>query len=183
MKPETVECWRCSNCGMVWQDKGMAEKCCVCDICGGPADKGYGGNRCRKCRDAEWERIDNEKWQKAAKVGWKDYDGEGVYIEGVGSEYFFPVPDPQEVIDFWESYNEESFPGFAALRIWGVAPSPIELDPDRLAEELNDGAYEDYEVSHEMYRDLELLCDEWNAKHGDKAYFPVSVGILYEEAR
>lgn len=183
MNPEIVECHRCSNCGTVYLERERAEKCCVCSACGRPitADGWPRKTLCLECWDRESARAKREKWEKAEKVRWNEYDGDGIYIEGLGPEYFLPVPSPDELVDAWESWYEDPFPGCGALMAYGVVAEPIEIAADDIEELLNGCAYEDYEVTYEMRRDLDQLCDEWNAKHGDKAYWPSNLAIVYEE--
>jgi len=173
MNPKPCESWQCEGCGRVYVEKDLAEKCCICAKCGANAKerKMSSSFMCFDCMDASIEKSRQERYDKAKKVHWRDYDGAGIYVEGLGSEYFFGW-SPEEIIDAWEADNMEPFPGFDAFRIYGTYYEPIELDADELEERLCDGAYEDYEVDARMREDLERLCDEWNSKHGDKCYWP-----------
>lgn len=173
MKAKPCESWRCEGCGRVYTDKRIAERCCICSKCGADATTRTmtSSFMCRDCFDESVEKSRQEKYDKAKKVDWREYDGAGIYVEGLGPEYFFDW-SPDEIIDVWESYNDEPFPGFDSFRIYGTYAEPIELNVDEIEQLLNDGAYEDYEIDARMHEDLERLCSEWNAKHGDKCYWP-----------
>ena len=180
MKPERIDAWRCSECGRTYTAEKAAASCCVCPKCGKPS--GNGSCWCVECQNAQLDEARRERWERAEKVPWDEYGGDMVYVEPEGE--YLSEWGPDDIREWWESCYDDPFPGFDGMRIWGTVAEPIALDPDELAQGLSDGAYEDYEVDGRMYLELQALCDEWNGKFADKAYWPdQAVRITYEGAR
>lgn len=52
MRATKTTCWKCSSCGKVFIDRGLAEKCCVCRACGKEGVRTlYAGDQCGECSE------------------------------------------------------------------------------------------------------------------------------------
>lgn len=177
MKPDKIDCWRCSCCGRAYLDRDMAERCCVCSGCGMEGTHN-GLVECVDCQHRKIDERERRRWDKARKVRLRDYDGDGVYVSAM-EQYLFDA-SVQDVYEAWDEYQGmECDDQIEDLRVFGVERHPVQINVDNIIQQLSDDAYEDWEMDGDALRDLERMCAEWNDRHADRAYWPdYSVAIV-----
>jgi hypothetical protein len=139
-----TDLYYCSRCRAAYKSEELAEACCrpkLCE-CGEPVMQYY--TTCDSCRNKNWREQatikEAERFEKATKVSWRDYDG-FVYCEqgDSGDSYY---PDTDELMDDLCCNDLEGIVTYA----WACTSRPIvSVDITNILENCADQAYEDWE--------------------------------------
>lgn len=179
MDAKEITCWQCSSCNSIYASKDLAEECCTCRTCKKPLVRGrWFGKECSNCYHKRMKELDEKRHQNARKVSWEDYDGVMVY-SWLTDQYYNDF-SPEDIKEAWEANEGTPYPGYNAMRLYGTSKHMIGLEATRIQKDIESGdVYEGYEFTPDMERDLEELCNAWNAKHADASYFPdYSIAIV-----
>lgn len=158
-----VEFVACGKCGYVYplSNKDLAEGCCACTDCGAKlSGTGRVASRCRSCRSKHYDRMDEQRREKAQKIPEAEYDGplwlfDGRYYESVGELYD----------DCWS--REEEIPAEA----WACDVSGLKVDGLRIVEGLLEDHHEDAIDRVVDLDDFVKFCREWSDKQTLKGWF------------
>ena len=140
----------CSKCGKVSPYGGvkssqeLAEECCrpkLCE-CGEPVMRHY--TTCEKCRNKNWREQglikEAERFEKATKVSWRDYDGFVYCEQGDSGDNYYPDTD-----DLMDDICCKDLIGIVTYA-WACTSRPIvTVDIANILENCADQAYEDWE--------------------------------------
>lgn len=178
MKPTETTCWKCACCGKVFIDRELAEKCCVCRVCGKEGVRlPYAGDQCADCWNRASARRDRERWEKAQKVA-PGSVGE-CYISRL--DIYCDNSDVDSVLEAADEYLFGDEPveagrtreqAYDCLHVWACREEPIAISADRILEALEEEAYEDYETDSEGEQLICDFCDTWNEEYAKIMYVP-----------
>jgi hypothetical protein len=138
----TAKAWKCAKCGVARYDKYIATQCCApCVYCGAdfrsPHDRLGGWMACRPCRDKHDRAREQERFEAAEKISWRDckhgfFDGDNYYACAV------------EWWEAWECDHDEGdeLPEY----LWGAEQMGPALDVDHLLDCIYDERGGDYEI-------------------------------------
>jgi len=81
---EGKEChvWACGVCQMAKRSRDEAEQCCLPAKCKCGKELTRYQTFCDACRKLEYQRQDQERYDKAKKVKYADYTGPGFFVDG-----------------------------------------------------------------------------------------------------
>lgn len=172
MDCKEVTNYMCVKCGTIFNDRGIADRCCApkfCEDCGGELPYRWPFTVCKSCRE---KRLFND----AVKL--ESWDG-CIYAEGYGLDdgYFLSVLD---LLDYCDDENIEP-------PKWVFACHEIrhQIDIDDALEMMLDDAHEGAEDALVDIDELRKFIEKWNSKQSVVSYYPdrtrivLMVGNLY----
>jgi len=157
--------WACPECKAIVQgieNESFARTHCVriCEDCNKEM-RNSGWLACASCRGKRESLEEQNRFEKATKVDWKDYDG---YV-------YCPLNDT-----FSASVEEflEDFDDLAPSYIWACTPEEFKIDASNVLEQALSNHYEDARdnISDKEYEILQNFLDEWAAKQRIESWHP-----------
>jgi hypothetical protein len=152
---DQVKCFACSECGQLYGllSRDQAMRCCNwrCDTCGEKTSNFR--TTCNGCQDAQKSIRDVERYEKAKKILWQDYQGM-MFRDG---EYF------QDLDDVDSHYGDER-PDY----VYATVRIDLKFDAGGVLGEALSAAYDDaYDDLRQSEIDrLQKLLDEWCEMQG-----------------
>lgn len=186
--------YACGNCGLFFSllnypddAQAQAERCHAdeypCAICGNvmrrPLVGLYPRNYCAACEaerkrasDEKEARREQERFEKARKTTWKDYQGEMVYCDGYGNDGFLGLDEVEELLEG----PPEECPDY----VWACESYDLKLDAELILQQALEDHHEDAGegITNEAGAELQKLLDDWCAKQGVRSFEPIDEAVL-----
>lgn len=177
MNVEETKAYKCTNCGVTYIDKSLAEKCCKpkhCEDCGTELPYKWYRTVCEPC--AEKRYFDRSVKMKIEEYNEKYSNNMVFYNDNYYSDVyeclenlFDQCNDNQEVKELVDNLEY----------IYGTECDLVELDGDSIIEQMEqDSNIEDFEVDSAGYKELNDFLVEWNKKYGTKCYSQDKIAIM-----
>ena len=166
--------WFCSRCGLVCQDKELAEKCCTCRDCG--IDTNRFTTFCDDCRDLQRLKSQEKKFQEAEKLD----DWDGPVYDDASDQYFV---DLDELEEYYEDEDRlDDLPAFVQpCRKDPIYKACVQDFLDRYEDEM----CEDEHPEPLGLKELEVAFKVFNELNKDRVYWvPIPkklVKVNYED--
>jgi|WetSurMetagenome_2_1015567.scaffolds.fasta_scaffold36353_6 hypothetical protein len=125
--PDGKQCsvWACSVCKIAAHSEHEAEECCKPKLCacGNAVKMNY--TVCTQCYHAAEVRRDQDRFDKAKKVKWTEYEGQMLYCDHNDKFY----PDVESLLD--EFYGDDDPPEWA----YGTIDKIFSMDAQTIVED------------------------------------------------
>lgn len=118
---DTVVAHACGKCRRVAHDERMARQCCEPILCECGATCRRGWTACDDCLDRKAQARERNRFEKAEKVSWRDYDGP-VYWERPCGDYW------STATDFVDELACDSPPSDCPPYVWACTRYGLTMD-------------------------------------------------------
>ena len=164
-KSKEVKVFACGYCGKLYREKTNADFCHndkTCGTCGKVVGKTDYYIDCKECRDKKEEQKEKERFDKAAKLSYKEYEKDCEGYLFVNDEIYYFIEDLEDAF-------EEDMPKYA----WAASMETKGLISDDLVEDFESSLQlDDYQLQEDAVKKIEDFCRNWNEVHGVDVYYP-----------